>query len=482
MNMLYNYQQEDMHKLLKELRNGKKRVLFEACTSYGKSYFALEFIKKCLRWNKKVIFCTNREQLVFQIQKDFSDIAEHCSIFKSGYGKLFNISKPIQIIMLQSFYSKPTILDDFVADVLIIDEVHLMYGGAMMSTLIEKQEQARLIGLTATGIDEKGYRLEGFDCIIDTYSVRELIKQGYLAQAECYTSSNVYDFSKLRMCGNDYNQQDVEEIVLDYTQVKKVVDAWVEKAENKKTIAFVNCIKQGELLKSEFIKRGYDAYILHSQIPNLQQYRAQLLEDFQNGSKKILINVQMLVEGFSDPNVECILLALLTRVERKIRQIYGRGLRKNEQKTKCIFIDCGGNFALHGLPDDIRFYKARQRQQDICLVKQCPECGAMVSKTTKTCPYCSYDFSAVQEETKPMKKKEIERLEKAFNMQLELKRQIAELVDERGYKNGYKWYLFIDCLKTKHATESSIQFFRRKLSKIKKIKQKNYKLAALQYD
>ena len=100
---LYDYQQEDMHKLLKELRNGKKRILFEACTSYGKSYFALELIKKCLRWNKKIIFCTNREQLVFQVQKDFSDIAEYCSIFKSGYKELFDIDKPVQIIMLQSF-------------------------------------------------------------------------------------------------------------------------------------------------------------------------------------------------------------------------------------------------------------------------------------------------------------------------------------------------------------------------------------------
>ena len=80
------------------------------------------------------------------------------------------------------------------------------------------------------------------------------------------------------------------------------------------------------------------------------------------------------------------------------------------------------------------------------------------------------------------KESEMERLEKAMNLQKELKHEIYNLVKEQGYKNGYSYYLFIDTLKTKKPTESVIKFFQRKMSKINKIKEKKWKISALKYD
>ena len=146
-------------------------------------------------------------------------------------------------------------------------------------------------------------------------------------------------------------------------------------------------------------------------------------------------------------------------------------------------LDFANNTQQHGFCNDLRFYK-RKRDENQCTHKDCPECGAIVSKAILVCPYCGYDFSAIEDATTRNKgnKKELERLQKAFSLQQELKQKIEALVNSRGYKNGYKWYLFVDCLKTKRPTESSIQFFKRKITLIEKIRKNKWKLARLKYD
>ena len=104
-------------------------------------------------------------------------------------------------------------------------------------------------------------------------------------------------------------------------------------------------------------------------------------------------------------------------------------------------------------------------------------------KHIKKCDVCGYEFTTEEMITvsKP-KKKEIERLEKAMNLQKELKKEIYNLVLEQGYKRGFSYYLFIDVLKTKKPTESVIKFFQRKMKKIEQIKYKKWKIGALKYD
>lgn len=467
--MLRPYQQKDLDRIINTFIT-KQSILFEACVSYGKTYLACAFIQKCIEWNKKIIFCVNREQLVLQALRDFKSIKEHVSVLKSGQEHLFDINKPVQLVMLHSYNAKKDKLKDFDANILIIDEVHLFYGGNMMTALINQFPEAKLLGISGTCIDDKGYLLNGFDEYITTISMKDLINENVLAKPIYYASKNNYNINDIKTKGNDFDISDVEKYVLDTNEVEKIVNSWEEHALNKKTIIFASSIKHADKIKSEFQNQGFNAYLIHSNIDNKE--REQLIKDFRAGRKTILINVAMLVEGFSDTEVECVLFACPTKILRKFLQCAGRGLRRSVTKTECIFLDCCGVFSIHGLPDDLRYFSFRKPKELEELARDCPICGAISEIYIQICPICGYSFELVEEQGSGRKKskKQLERLVKIKSMQDEMLARLRELVKDRGYKAGYSWFLFKDLLMNAKGQGTGLIFYQKILRRIEKCK------------
>ena len=473
--MLRQYQKDALNNLYKKLQTNNKALLSLA-TGSGKTYMMAEWAKTMAKRGLRTAIIVDRIELVKQTLQAVNSAA---SVMKEGYK--FDSSEPIQIVMLQTANRRMQQLLDLDLDFIFFDEVHNYCEGKVFRAICDCQPNAKIIGVSATPIDDKGYLLEGFDCCIDGAQTQQLIDEGYLVKPTYYAPKDYnLNLKYIRMTNGDYNISELDQLMANVRCAEKIYQEWHMLAKGRKTIVFCSSIKQANLLCNYFCEHNVCAHIVHSQISN--EERQKILGDFSCGIIRVVFNVGILVAGYNEPTVDCIVFANPTKILRRYLQQAGRGLRTAVGKSDCLMLDCADIVREHGFCNDIRFFKPKQKQQDLCNVKQCPECGAIVEKAIKVCPYCGYDFSAIQQPTGNMRKKEIEKLEKAFDMQKELKQQISELVDERGYKSGYKWYLFIDCLKTKRPTESSLQFFKRKLTKIKKIKQKKYKLAALKYD
>src|SRR5574344_559437 len=119
--MLRPYQQKTLDKIVEALSNGASKVLVNLPTGAGKTVLAAEFISLCLQWNKQIIFCVNREELIKQTYNKFSAVTDSLSVVKSGMENLFNEDARVQIIGLQTYHARKPELD---CDVLIIDEIH----------------------------------------------------------------------------------------------------------------------------------------------------------------------------------------------------------------------------------------------------------------------------------------------------------------------------------------------------------------------
>lgn len=472
---LRDYQKDALNALYKSLKKNDK-VLLALPTGAGKTVMMVEWALKMMQQNKRTAIIVDRIEL---LQQTLQLLNTKVSILHRNY--TFDADALIHIIMLQTANRQLSRLLDVQFDFIFFDEIHQYCEGTTFAALCDSQSHAKIIGVSATPIDDKGYLLQNFDDCINNIQTQQLIEQGYLTKPIYYAPQDYnLDLRYIRMTGGDYDVGELDELMANVECAEKIYDEWFKIAKDRKTIVFCTSIKQAQVLCDYFYKQGVNARAIHSQLA--YDERENILYNFSVGIVSVVFNVGILVAGFDEPSVNCIVFANPTKRLRRYLQQAGRGLRIAPNKDNCIMLDCADIVREHGFCDDLRFFAKKPKIEDVCLVKQCPECGAIVNKSAKTCPYCGYDFSIIQEETKPMTKKQLEKLEKALNMQLELKSQIAQLVDERGYKNGYKWYLFIDCLKNKHANESSIQFFRRKLTKIKKLKQKKYKLAALKYD
>lgn len=472
------YQQKTLDNMIKELSNGAGSILVNLPTGAGKTILATEFIRLCLEWDKRVIFCVDREELIMQTYNKFKQVTSDLSILKAGLEGMFNPLARVQIIGLQTYHARQPEMD---CDVLIIDEVHQGYGASMQTGLIKSMDGARLIGLSASPITERGDLLPNFDSYIADVQTADLIKLGYLANPIVYQpESCAVDLTKIGLVGNDYNSKEIDEIVIDLKKVEAIVDEWERIASKCKTLVFANSIAHAEMIYAEFVKRGYaDIDVIHSKTDDLKSKRNKLKY------KQIIINCGILTTGYDDPDIECVLLARPTAILRLYLQIVGRGLRVTETKKECIILDCANCVSKHGLPQDYRFYTPRKPKNDEPLFRGCPECGNVEPIHILECSICGYDFRLIDDEPKgtgsKVSKKELDRLVKVYSLQEKLYNEIKDLIKERGYKPGMAWHLFRNMLKKKSNNLSMLQFYKTRLTKVEKIRKNNWKLQSIVY-
>lgn len=472
---LRQYQKDYLNKLHKILKT-KKSCILTLPTGAGKTVMMAAWAEKMAqKYNKKTLIIVDRQELVFQTLKYF----DNASVLKAGYDNLFDEKQPIHVMMLQTAYSRQKQLFDLDFDYIFFDEQHQYYDGLMYKAITDAFPDAKIIGVSATPIDNKGYLLPGFDECINDLQLQDLIDMGFLVKPNYYSLSNYkIDLSKIHITNGDYNIEELDNMMINFERLDKIFNEWSKIATDKKTIAFCSSIKQAEATCNYFREKGVSCACLHSKSKN----RESTLAALKNGLYQIVFNVGILVAGFDEPTVNCIMFLNPTKILRRYIQQAGRGLRLAPNKTECLMLDFAGLTSLHGFCNDLRFYSPAPPEAEY-KYKECPECGNILPKHIKKCDVCGYEFTVeeMMSVTKP-KKNEIERLEKAMNLQQELKKQIYDLVLEQNYKKGYAYYLFIDMLKTKKPTESVIKFFQKKMRKIENIRLKKWKIGSLKYD
>lgn len=475
---LRDYQKRALNKLYESLKTHNK-VLLALPTGAGKTVMMARWALQMADKGFKTAIIVDRIELVQQTYHQLGCIA---SVLARSKCYQFDPINKVQIIMLQTANRRMQQLLDIQFDYIFFDEIHNYKEGKMFAALCDCQKHAKIIGVSATPIDDRGYLLSGFDDCIEGVQTQQLIDEGYLVKPVYYAPQDYnLDLRCIRMTGGDYDIGQLDELMANVKCAEKIYQHWSNVAKERKTIVFCSSVKQSHILCEYFNKdKSIDARVVYGEMP--ADKRERILYYFSLGKINVLFSVGILVTGYDEPTVDCIVFANPTKILRRYLQQAGRGLRIAPNKKDCLMLDCADVVREHGFCNDIRFFRLKLREPNECMIKQCPECGAIVGRNTKVCPYCGYAFDLEEDQNVHLPKKEIDRLEKAFDMQNEIKQQISELVDSRGYKSGYKWYLFLDCLKTKRPTESAIRFFKRKLTKIKHIKQKKWNLAALRYD
>ena len=471
---LRDYQKNILNKLMKVLKT-KNSCLLSLPTGAGKTFMMAAWAEKMASYGKKTLIIVDREELVFQTLKYFDE----ASVLKAGYDNLFDKDKLIHVMMLQTAYSRQKQLFDLDFDYIFFDEQHQYYDGLMFKAITDAFPEAKIIGVSATPIDNKGYLLPGFDECINDLQLQDLIDMGFLVEPNYYSLTNYkIDLSNIKITNGDFNIEELDNLMINFERLDKIYKEWAAIATDRKTIAFCSSIKQAEATCNYFKEKGVPCACLHSKSNN----REETLTALKVGALKIVFNVGILVAGFDEPSVNCVMFLNPTKILRRYIQQAGRGLRTSEGKKDCLMLDFAGLTNLHGFCNDLRFYTPAPPEAEE-KYKECPECGNILPKHIKVCDVCGYEFTAEEmiSVSKP-KKKDIERLEKAMSLQKELKKEIYNLVLEQGYKRGYSYYLFIDTLKSKKPTESVIKFFQRKMKKIEKIKEKKWKIGCLKFD
>jgi superfamily II DNA or RNA helicase len=243
----------------------------------------------------------------------------------------------------------------------VVDEAHHAVAPQTLSLLAElKQTGARLLGLTATPVrmDAQEERRLGalFDgSIIHQISRTTLSNLGILATPSTETVKTQVDVEKdmdPKELAHLARYGDLATTVLNRlgqhaTRNRLIVEQYLKHRDKYgPTIVFAANALHAQTLADEFRRHGVPEadYVDYS-----RKDAGEIADRYRRGELDVIINVQMLTEGFDAPRTRTVFIARPTRSESLLVQMVGRALRGpraggNEIAYLVTFLDTWSEF------------------------------------------------------------------------------------------------------------------------------------------
>ena len=319
---------------LAELRQNWRKYrtfMVSSPTGSGKTGLAAFITDGFINNNMRVLFIAPYTVLIEQTMDRFIQYGIDKNLISLIWQnhKLYNPNKPIQIASADTLIRRELPAD---VDLIIIDEAHLKRKKLL--TYI-KETKARVIGLSGTPF--ASFLGHYYEKLIKPTSMKELIQLGELSPYEFYAPIRP-DLDKVRTIntsmGKDYNEEDLVKIMGDADLVGNLVQNWLENGQNLPTICFCVNVKHANYVTIQFKKQGINADVMTANTP--PEERRLIIDRFELGITKIIVNVGVLVAGF-DSDVRCIIYARPTKSEIRWVQCIER-VRKPKECPSCKFM------------------------------------------------------------------------------------------------------------------------------------------------
>ena len=362
------YQIEAKKAIKKKYDEGINKQLIVQATGTGKRLAALDLVKHF----RKSLFIAHREELIMQAYDEIEPYYPmNVGIIK---GSLFEVDKKIVIASVQTLHNRLDRLVTDLFDLVIVDEAHRYMAKTYVKT-VRYFTPKLLTGWTATPKRLDGLSLSNlFQEIVYQYTIENGVKDGFLANLEAYQIATRSDISQVGKVAGDFNQKQLSEKIDNPERNRLIVDKYLEYCKHEEqAVAYCIDIDHCYHLKEVFLEKGIITEVVVSDTERCPN-RSEIIEHFRNGNIQVLINVEILTEGFDYSDIGCIIMARPTQSETLYIQVIGRGTRLKSQKfiertghDKCIVLDFVDNTGKHKLVNAWELEKDKPIEERIFL-------------------------------------------------------------------------------------------------------------------
>ena len=164
---------------------------------------------------------------------------------------------------------------------------------------------------------------------------------------------------------------------------------WQKHCEDRQTVVYAVSKGHARSLGHVFKEAAIPVGVLLGDMPN--EERARLIEQFQDGTVRALVNVAVATEGFDLPDAACVVLTRPTMSLSLYLQMVGRGLRPKQNDGNCMILDLAENVLRHGRPEEEREWSLQPRGEQPSgesPVVRCPECESISPAGSHQCGTC----------------------------------------------------------------------------------------------
>jgi DNA repair protein RadD len=384
---------------------GFKSPLYQLPTGGGKSLIFIEIATRAAARGKRVAICLHRKELIHQTVRQFQRMGAVFGVISPG----FSFSRAsLQIASIWTLAERLAAYPPF--DLIIIDEAHHS-PSETYARVFKHYANALKLSVTATPqrLDGRGLN-DQCDTLITGPTMRELIRDGYLARPETFGANLNIDFSKVGTRMGDFIKEELEKLLDTNTITGSLVDHYRKLVQGAPAVGFGVSIRHCEHMAEQFRRAGFQAASIDGKMDSV--LRNRMIDDVANRQLNVLFSCQLLTEGIDVPACQAVIDAAPTQSLTRYLQKVGRGMRPKPDKSPCLILDHVGNWARHGMVEDERQWSLmgrtktkKQKAEEAAKlpVRICKGCYAVFRALLRNCPKCG---RAVESEARILQESE----------------------------------------------------------------------------
>ena len=313
---------------------GVRKQLLVMATGTGKTHcFGRLYEAAKSRLSGQMMIIAHTDELVRQNLLRMQELHGAASVSMEMGTTQADPSSPIISASVQTLGRKGTSrLDKFNwdnIDKIVIDEAHHSTTDAYRrildrSGVLEPNSRTLLLGTTATPARTDGVALdEIYERVVYLYTLRQAIKDGWLVDVKGYRVRTDTSLNGISKSDGDFSKSELSQRVNSPQRNQQIVDAYQRVGEKRKAVCYCVDIEHATTMATRFKSAGISAEAMWGE----DSERTNKLERHQRGTTNVLCVCGLLIEGYDDPSIACIILARPTQSPILLPQMVGRGTR-----------------------------------------------------------------------------------------------------------------------------------------------------------
>src|SRR6185312_10870102 len=320
--------------------NAAKRFWFEHATGAGKTVAALGFVEASRTGG--ILILTHRRNLVDQF---------HGELRERGYGRRIaapllagqdSANGPVTVETYQWFVRNAGQVSDAYS-IVICDEAHTALG-EKTSASIRRWDGPVFIGMTATGALIARHVTDLFPTQTSRFDLAQAARRGVISPLRCIRippGPGVRTIAKVPLrrgeVDTEFDQDLLAELLDQLPFNLAIADLYKTRFNGVPGVVYTAGVRHAYNVAQAFRDVGLRAQAVSGETPKREL--ARILAEYERGSIDVLINAQLLAEGWNSPRATVCMHLAPTASKRIYQQRVGRVTRRHPGKEAGIVVD-----------------------------------------------------------------------------------------------------------------------------------------------
>src|ERR1700761_2497287 len=320
--------------------NAAKRFWFEHATGAGKTVAALGFVEASRTGG--VLILTHRRNLVDQFHGELRDRGYRDRICGPLLDDHDAANGPVTVETYQWFVRNAGRISDAYT-IVICDEAHTALG-EKTSASIRAWAGPIFVGMTATGALIARHVTDLFPPQTSRFDLAQAARRGVIAPLRCLRISpgtGVRTIAKVPLrrgeVDTEFDQEELAALLDQQPFNMAVADLYKTRFNGVPGVVYAAGVKHAYNLATAFTDLGIKAKGVSGETPKREL--ARILANYESGKIDVLINAQLLAEGWNSPRATICMHLAPTASKRIYQQRVGRVTRRHPGKEAGIVID-----------------------------------------------------------------------------------------------------------------------------------------------